>query len=96
MDSGISATQNTCCNNPQNGRIIYFWVSQERLQVKLDFEREDIMGCCEKHWHESKTHVSLVFSLSTKEIIFHAAVCGLASKFEGKQKEAEPRAEPEI
>lgn len=42
LHSDISATHNTC-KNPQNEWIICFWVSQEKVQIELDFEWKDVI-----------------------------------------------------
>lgn len=42
LHSDIPATHNTCCKNPQNKWIICFWVSQDKVQIELDFEWKDV------------------------------------------------------
>lgn len=38
----MSANTSMCYKNPQNKRVICFWVSQEKDLMELDFEWEDV------------------------------------------------------
>ena len=38
----IAAKHNTSCKNPQNKKIICFWISQKKDLIELDFEGEAV------------------------------------------------------
>lgn len=89
--SSISAAQKTCCHNPKTWKDHFFLDFSAKTSDGTGFWGGGYDQAAVRSWHKSKARVPRVYSLITKRNPFPCCCI-----FEGKQRDTEPRAEPEI